>query len=136
MIIIIVYLSTSSTINSFGPLRIILTDFNYFGPWKKMKSLSPTASSYTSSQVPINDSSKVSSPSVLAMVVTTVAFINKKKILFFSFSMRKFWNYKLRENYFYISLNYRIINNTSSRFSNSSHILFRNSSKSNASGIN
>jgi len=67
------YLSTSSSIYSFAPLRIIVHALDFLHPLKNTKSLSPTASSLTSSHSPKNDGSKTYSPYGVAIVLITVA---------------------------------------------------------------
>lgn len=59
--------------NSFAPLMTIEAQFDFLNPLKNTQSLSPTASSYTSSHSPKLEASKSSSPSGVARVVTTVA---------------------------------------------------------------
>jgi len=65
-------LSISSHINSLAPLTIMEATVEFLKSLKKMKSLSPTASSYTVSQNPKYLGSNTSSPSGVAKVVTTL----------------------------------------------------------------
>lgn len=58
---------------SLAPRRTIVHADDFLQPLKKTKSLSPTASSTTSSHSPRKEESKTSSPSGVAMVETTVA---------------------------------------------------------------
>lgn len=58
---------------SLAPLRMIVHADDFLQPLKKTKSLSPTASSTTSSHSPSIDGSKTYSPSGVAIVETTVA---------------------------------------------------------------
>lgn len=77
------YLSTSSSIYSLAPLKIIVQAVDFLQPLKKIKSLSPTASSTTSSHSPKYEASKTYSPSGVAMVLMTVAPVSLA-ILFMS----------------------------------------------------
>lgn len=65
-------LSISPVMSSLAPLTIMEQTFSFLKSLKKMKSLSPTASSYTHLASPKFLGSKISSPSGVAKVVTTV----------------------------------------------------------------
>jgi len=66
-------LSISLVISSLAPLTMIEQTFSFLKSLKKIKSLSPTASSYTSLHSPKFLGSNSSSPSGVAKVVTTLA---------------------------------------------------------------
>jgi hypothetical protein len=59
-----------------APLKIIEQAFDFLQPLKKIKSLSPTAYSKTSSHYPKYEDSKTSYPSGVANVEITVAPVN------------------------------------------------------------